>query len=109
MKNTNISTEYILMCFEKSTNVECVYKFGTKGHIICKLYFCRQIFQFSQIFLFDKVLKCKETTKNVNETYVKILNICKCQRWFKQFKNGDRNLKNQSRNLENHKQSMTTC
>ena len=45
------------------------------------------------LFLFDKVLKLKEATKNVNETYGEILNIYKCQRWFKQFKNGDRNLK----------------
>ena len=27
MKNINISTEYMLIYFAKSTNVECVYKF----------------------------------------------------------------------------------
>ena len=45
------------------------------------------------LFLFDKGLKPKEATENVNEIYGEILNIRKCQRWFKQFKNGDRNLK----------------
>ena len=46
------------------------------------------------LFLFDKGLKPKEATKNINETYIEILNIRKCQRWFEQFKNDDRNLKN---------------
>ena len=45
------------------------------------------------LFLFDKGLKPKEATKNVIVIYEILNNIRKCKRWFKQFKNGDRNLK----------------
>ncbi|XP_014487390.1 PREDICTED: histone-lysine N-methyltransferase SETMAR-like, partial [Dinoponera quadriceps] len=49
------------------------------------------------LFLFDQGLKANEAVKKINDIYGDVLKLNKCHRWFKKFKNENRNLEDVER------------
>ncbi|GFU23331.1 histone-lysine N-methyltransferase SETMAR [Nephila pilipes] len=49
------------------------------------------------LFLFDQGMKANGAVKKITYTYGDVLKLNKCHRWFKELKNGNRNLKDAAR------------
>ncbi|CAK9820142.1 Histone-lysine N-methyltransferase SETMAR, partial [Anthophora quadrimaculata] len=49
------------------------------------------------LLLFDRGMKANEAVNKITDTYGDVLKLNKCHRWFKKFKNGNRNLKDAAR------------